>query len=304
MGIGTSKDMAICFVVFNPAQTRRMLMNYFYTKNFYDMQGLPNYTIELVYKGCKPSIPGAVHVYSNSIMFHKENLCRILETHIPRRYTKLAFLDCDVLFEDESWYDKVSMLLDTHDIVQPFETAHWLDLTYSKIMLSRKTVLCMQEKEWNFKYHPGFAWCIRRDWYKKYGFFDYAVSGSGDTLSSIVWLQKRIPKGFQSLPRSLVDEYEKFIKNMSPPRITFLSGMNVFHLYHGSRVNRQYSERHKLLNINKSIKDMTTVNCYGVLEWKHPEVWNKVFLSYFQGRNDDDLSADEIVLQTKEVQTS
>lgn len=305
MGIASSKeDMAICFVVFNPAETRRILMNYLYAKNIFDSQGLPSYTIELVYKGCKPSLPNAIHVSTNSIMFHKENLYRILEKHIPKKYTKLAFLDCDILFPDESWYYRTSLLLDTHDVVQPFETAHWMDLTYSKIMMSRKTVLCMQEKEWNFKYHPGFAWCMRRDWYRKNGFFDFAVSGSGDTLSSIVWLQKTLPKGFQSLPISLVSEYQKFIVNMKVPKITFLKDMNVFHLYHGSRVNRQYSERHKMLNIAKSIREMTTYNEDGVLEWKHPEVWNKVFLKYFQSRNDDDLSEEDIVIQEKSCQTS
>lgn len=304
MGTGSSKDMAVCFVVFNPAQTHRIMMNYLYTKNFYDSQQVPNYTIELVYEGCSPAIPNAIHVNSKSIMFHKENLYRVLEKHIPKKYTKLAFLDCDVLFENASWYRDTSLLLDTHDVVQPFETAHWTDLTYKKIMLSRKTILYLTETEWNFKHHPGFAWCVRRDWYKKNGFFDYAISGSGDTLSSLVWLKKTIPKGFQSLPYSLRNEYEKFIIYTEPPRITFLKGMNIFHLYHGSRVNRQYSERHKLLNINKSIRDMTWYNKDGVLEWKDPVEWNKVFLTYFQSRNDDDLSSDEIVMEEKSIQTS
>ena len=133
MGLTSSKpkkDMAICFVLFNPAQTKRILMNYLYVKNILELQDLPVFTLELVYKGRKPELPDAFHVEAESFMFHKENLCRILETKIPCQYTKLAFLDADVYFTDKTWYTNVSALLNTYDVVQPFERAHWLDLTY------------------------------------------------------------------------------------------------------------------------------------------------------------------------------
>lgn len=289
MGAKPSKDMAICLVVFNPSKTKRILMNYFYTKNQFDIQQLPVFTIELVYEGRTPEIPDAIHVHANSVMFHKENLYRILETKLPRKYKKLAFLDCDILFDDPKWYSKVSKLLDEYDVVQPFETAHWMDLTYTQLELSRKTVLGMKTHTWDFNYHPGFAWCMTREWYNYNGFFDYAVSGSGDTLSTAAWMKKKFPPGFQSLPKALRYEYSKFL-NKSCPKITYLKGVNVFHLYHGSRNNRQYSVRHKMLEINHSITDLVKKNPDGVYEWKHPEKWNPIFLEYFKQRNDDDLS--------------
>lgn len=294
MGAKQSKnDMAICLVVFNPSKTKRILMNYFYIKNQFLIQKLPVFTIELVYSGHTPEIPDAFHVRSNSIMFHKENLYRILETKIPRKYTKLAFIDCDILFSNPSWYSQTSKLLDTFDVVQPFETAHWMDLTYTKIELSRETVLHMKSNTWNFLYHPGFAWCMTRDWYNSTGFFDYAVSGSGDTLSAIAWLKKKLPIGFQSLPKSLRHQYSKFL-NKSCPKITYLQSIDVYHLYHGSRSNRQYSNRHKLLDINTSIEDILTKNSQGVFEWKHPKKWNPIFLQYFENRNDDSLSEESV----------
>lgn len=291
MGAKSSKsnDMAICLVVFNPSRTKRILMNYFYAKNKFEMQNLPVFTIELVYEGEKPELPNAFHVYSNSVMFHKENLYRILETKIPKKYKKLAFLDCDITFSDPSWYDKTSKLLNEYDVVQPFENAHWMDLTYNYIELSRKTVLEMKTSTWDFKYHPGFAWCMNREWYNEIGFFDYAVSGSGDTLSTAAWLKKTFPPGFQSLPKSLRHEYSKFL-NKSCPKITFLKGIDVFHLYHGSRDNRQYTVRHKMLEVTQQITDLVKPNAYGVFEWKNPKSWNPVFLEYFKNRKDDSLS--------------
>ena len=292
MGAKQSKhDMAICLVVFNPSKTKRILMNYFYAKNQFDLQKLPVFTIELIYNDQPHEIPNAFHVKTNSIMFHKENLYRVLETKIPKKYKKLAFLDCDILFPDPSWYSKTSKLLDEYDVVQPFETAHWMDLTYTQIELSRKTVLEMHTHTWDFKYHPGFAWCMTREWYNYSGFFDYAVSGSGDTLSSACWLQKKFPANFQSLPKALKHEYSKFL-NKSCPKITYLKGVDVFHLYHGSRNNRQYSTRHSLLEVKQDITDLLVINSDGVFEWKHPERWNPIFLDYFENRRDDSLSTE------------
>jgi hypothetical protein len=62
-------------------------------------------------------------------------------------------------------------------------------------------------------------------------------------------------------------------------------------LYHGSRKNRQYAERHKLLDVPLDIKDMIVLNKDGVYEWKD-KVWSEVFYAYFCQRDDDDLSAD------------
>lgn len=292
MGATTSKDMAICFVVFNPAQTKRLLMNYYYVRSKFQLQGLPVFTLELVYEGRQPEIQDAFHVHSNSYMFHKENLYRLLLKKIPKQYKKLAFLDADVFFKDPSWYEKTSKLLDTHDIVQPFETAHWLDLTYTETQLTRKSVVCNTKEAWSFDYHPGFAWAMRRKWYKHNGFFDYALSGSGDTLSTAVWLKKQFPKNFQSLPKAIRKVYEDYKKNLKAPKVTYLKEMDIYHLYHGARVNRQYAERHKFLDVDMEIQTMLLPNKEGVFEWKEPAVWNPIFKKYFDTRFDDDISVE------------
>ena len=105
-------------------------MNYHYTIKKFKLQGFPVYTLELVFSNEQPEIADAMHVYGNSYMFHKELLYRILEKRIPENYTKLAFLDCDLIFSNVSWYKQTSELLDRFDVVQPFEFAEWLDLTY------------------------------------------------------------------------------------------------------------------------------------------------------------------------------
>lgn len=294
MGCGASTslrerdDMALCFVVFNPAQSKRLMMNYLYVANLYRSFGLPVYTMELVFEGRDPEIPTSptvFHVHGKSHMFHKERLCRLLEKRVPRHFTKLAFLDADVIFDHTGWYDETSALLDTHDVVQPFEKAHWMDLSYTEIELTRETVLKMNGPVWDFKYHPGFAWAFRREWYRRYGFFDWAVSGSGDTLSTSQWMSKTFPRNFKSLPAALRYVYKEYAQH-PVPRITYRPG-DIYHLYHGSRKNRQYSERHQLLEVSQHIEQMIEINKDGVYEWVDPK-WNGVFLDYFKNRFDDD----------------
>jgi hypothetical protein len=298
----SKKDMAICLVFFNPASTKRILMNYLFVVNQFELQDLPVFTMELVFEGRKPEIADAFHVKADSFMFHKERLCRLLEKKIPREFTKLAFLDADIVFSNPDWYKITSHFLERYDVVQPFEKCHWLDLTYSENTLTRETVLKMTDKVYNTKYHPGFAWCFRRDWYNKTGFFDWAVTGSGDALSCAAWLKKTFPPNFKSCPSAIKHEFLKFYYNDSP-RITFLRGFEVSHLYHGARVNRQYVSRHELLEVDERISQLVRLNSDGVYEWIDKDKWNPLFLKYFKSRNDDDLSED-LKLNSNTVLTS
>lgn len=263
-----------------------MLMNYLYTLN--RLHKYPCYTIELVFDNRKPEIaPGenVYHLRSSSYMFYKESLCRLLETKIPKKYKKIAFLDADLLFPDDEWYSKLSAKLDSYDVVQGFEYAHWLDLTYKNVTLTRESAVKSTTETFSHAYHPGFVWGFRRDWYNRVGFFDLALSGSGDTLSVAAWMKQKLPRNSHSLPMSIRREYDEFCK-MHRPKISYLKNVHVFHLYHGSRANRQYVDRHAILNVKYDIREMIAKNACGVYEWIWSSI-NKQMLLYFVGRDDD-----------------
>jgi len=289
--------MAICLVVFNPANSKRILMNYHYVVNEFKLQGLPVFSLELVYENRQPQIADAFHVYAKSYMFHKENLCRLLEKRIPETYTKLAFIDADVIFKDKQWYSKVSQLLETHDVVQPFETVNLLDLTYRKVLVSKYGILKVVE---TFKQiqsanagEPGFVWCFRRDWYNRVGFFDDNPIGGGDSLFIGKCLNlNHAPLDIDGINILINSKYSAY-KKLENPKITYLKDSIIFHLYHGSRKNRQYWHRNFIFKNNtKSFDELSYINEYGVYEWKEPDIWNPKFLQYFLERYDDDLSCE------------
>jgi len=296
MGQSSSKkyDTALCFVYFNPSKSKRILMNYLYTIN--RLHQYPCYTLELTFNDKQPEIPASsnvFHVKSQSYMFHKERLCRLLETKIPKKYKKIVFLDADIIFSDPSWYSQMSKKLNIYDVVQGFEFAHWFDLTYKNVMLTREPSAKFDNEVFSHELHPGFIWGFRREWYNKVGFFDWAVSGSGDTLSVAGWKKQKFDKYFKSLPLSIKSVYEEFC-TIKRPKMSFLENIHIFHLYHGSRINRQYVDRHNMLNIARDIRTLIKVNKHGVYEWVDNKTWNPKMLSYFNTRDDDGVEIIEL----------
>jgi len=287
--VSFSTEMAICIVIFNPAKSKKIIQNY-YTMMSY-LKEYPVYVLELLYADAKPEIrpqKRVYHAYTNSVMFHKENLCRVLETHhIPSKYKKIAFVDADLIWDVESdWYEKAKAALDTHDVVQLFDSCQWLD-PWGYPEMRRQSVIKMKSETYDSGFHPGFAWAFRRDWYRKVGFFDYAVTGSGDTLSAIKWLDKKIPHNFKSVPAPMTNAYAEFCAKPQP-RITCLRDVEVSHLYHGSRKNRKYVERHALLDTNIDIRKLLYTNRWGVYEWTDTK-WSTILQYYFISRGDDDV---------------
>lgn len=305
MGCNTSKDVAVGFVLFNPSKSKRIIMNYLYTKNIMEKQGIPTFTMELILNDNLPELTeedNVFHVHGNSVMFHKERLCRILETKIPQTYTKLVFCDADIIFRRKDWYPELSKLLDSHDVVHPFTEGVWKDLTYKQELVKRKTSLLSKGDFIDPIFHPGFVWAFRRDWYNKIGFFDYAITGSGDTLSCAAWMGRKFPESSRSYPKqALRERYEEYINKISKnkPRLTYMEGA-VEHLWHGSRQNRKYAERHRLIEHIEGVDSILKINSDGVFEFNDDvlELWNPLFIKYFEERNDDDLSPVESTTTT------
>ena len=281
--IPTRKDMAVCFVFFNPARSKKMLMNYFYTIEKLKLASIPFYTLELTFDDHAPEIADAFHVKGNSVLFHKESLCVLLEKRVPRHFKKLLFLDADIVFGKPGWYDELSRLLSTYEVVQPFSTCVWLDSTYTKMVQSRLSVAYMNRtKTYNPTYHPGFGWAFQRKWFKEVGFYQYGITGSGDTLSAAAWLGVKFsPSYLRPAFQASYEEYSQIIV----PKLACITG-TVYHLWHGTATNRKYVDRHRILDGVRDVRSIVEANPQGVLELKDKTIESKM-REYFTSREDD-----------------
>jgi hypothetical protein len=222
-------------------------------------------------------------------MFQKERLCYVLEKYISEKYTKILFLDCDIIFNNLNWYDDISNLLDTHNVVHPFTTAVWLDITYKNIYLRKDSILhnklsSNSSNVWN--YHSGFGWAFQRKWFNEIGFFQYCIIGGGDTCSTFGWL--KLSYNGPSIFKSIIIEYNRFLK-YNKPSIGYISGC-IYHLYHGSRKNRQLGIRYNIIKNIENIQDILIIEENKPFEFK-PEYsyLNEYIKEYLKNRDDDSI---------------
>ena len=286
-------DLAIGFALFNYTKSKRLVVNYLYTLEKMKVANIPTFTIELVIEGERPTIKDAFHVYGDSYLFLKENLFRILETKIPEKYTKLLLLDADIIFDNPDWYNMLSQRLEEFDVVHCFQTAQWLDITYTNFIQSEATTFVLAQDKQNTPlgktnkshYHSGFGYAFRRSWYNHAGFVDKAIIGGGDLLFTYGVFGLKYPR------QQGLHIYDSILKewflNIQMVRISYLP-VTVYHLFHGGMRKRQYVSRNEIFKDFENIEDAITINEYGVYELIDKS-YNDLLLNYFSGRDDDSI---------------
>lgn len=299
----TQTDTAVLIAFFNPGRFKRILKNALYIISILKENKIPCYVVECTFHKHKPQIPGATLVLkSDSYMFYKEQLLNKLEPLVPDSYTKLVFLDADVLLDTPDWIDQISMSLETNDIVQPFNQACWLTpdntrirskkMSYAFAIVTKKTINTNTIHD----YHPGFVWGFKREVFRKLGgFFPRSIVGGGDVAFILNLFPihvtddlffRAINSGFGKVILEAWRAYNHTFKTVNPT-LGFLAN-RALHLFHGVKESRQYVTRYE--DISKALKgtwdDEIVTNADGLFEFKRKEL-NTVVLNYFKGRDED-----------------
>ena len=280
-------DLAIGLVYFNANKSKRILMNYLYVVEKLKIANIPYYTME-VYSDI-PDLKDAFHIKTNFILFQKEHLCHLLEKRIPNKYTKIAFIDGDIVFDNPNWYNELSRKLDTFNIVQAFKKFIRLDITYSKILDETLAFIFRKEfgnvshvKNTRLGFNPGGAWGFQRDWFKKIGFFQDDVIGASDTYSALSWGITKDEYVYPEYIKKSIQEYKNKINKV--PSSSYIN-TNIYHLWHGPIMNK-YKTRKNIFKGIKDIKDVISTDSNGVYVLKD-KVLQKKFTRYFNRRDDD-----------------
>ncbi len=300
----TRSDMAVLLVYFNACSYKSLERNLRLTYQSLIDAEIPVFLVEHLFKDQEPLFPenGSTifNTRSDSYMFYKENLQNWLMPRIPLQFTKFYTMDCDLIFSSPTWYDDVSALLDTHDAVQPIQDAIWLKSDLKTIHMKRPSFAYGNNlgKTLNLsKYQPGLAWAFRREFIEPIGIFDLNVLGSGDTILSSALLQINSIEEFWKMT-NIEDDYKStnnYINLFKNVRIIYCPNNTVYHLWHGSKLNRGYNNRYTLFKLyclkNNIFRyaDLFEKNTYGLYEYKENarEDLNKILLDYFKNRDED-----------------
>ncbi len=245
-------DLAIVAVFFNPAGYRSTVENFrkFYA-NMQD-QGIPLHAVELAF-GDGPfyvaDLPGVREARTADAMWQLERMTNHIIAGLPDRYTKVAWLDTDVFFENRNWFRETSEALDQYQVIQPFRDAVWLKEDGSEMRRLPGVVHAMTDSRRlacdPAKIHPGFAWAARRELIGKHGLPDFSILGGADRILAnavfdVEWAREMsyFPLAVQQRIRDWRTQFSADVKD----RAGHLNGA-IYHLWHGSLAHRKYHVR-------------------------------------------------------------
>jgi hypothetical protein len=259
------------------------------------------YIVEIVYPGQKYIITDSsnknhLQLSADTALWHKENMVNLgVKKLLPNKWKAFAWIDADIEFENPNWaHDCLRVLNGKYDIVQLW--SHCTDLdNYGNTMnvFSSAGYQHAQGKKYKNKgfdyWHPGFAWAMTRKGYEKInGLYDKAILGSGDNII----LFSLMGMGVKAIHHESTDSYKQSIldyqSKINHLRFGYIPGV-IKHYYHGSKKNRKYSERWKIL-VNHSYSPSMIRYKDGIIvpTEQFPEKLKYDILHYFKERNEDE----------------
>jgi hypothetical protein len=292
-------------VISNPClyAIRYILMKEFAKRMEVDEKDVILYVVELAYGKQRflvtdPKNPRHLQIRTQVPLWHKENMINVGVTRLlPANWKAMAWIDADVEFENTSWAsDTLKVLNGSKDIVQLF--SHCLDMKLDK---STSRVFSSFGYQYSKKspyygvgpdfWHPGYAWaCSRKAYEKMGGLFDKGILGSGDHVMSFAMIghaNKSANERYSDAYKQSAIDFQDRVVNL---RLGYIPGV-IRHHYHGSKKNRQYSERWEILiRYNYDPDIHLDYNKDGIIvPSKHfPEGLKTDIFTYFAERNEDE----------------
>jgi GR25 family glycosyltransferase involved in LPS biosynthesis len=288
--------LAVITTFFNPKSYINIKYNYsIFSKKIKEKADL--FTIELSFDGefyCNDKNTIKINGNKNNVLWQKERLLNILLEKIPKEYTNIAWIDCDILFNNPNWVEECNKKLENCKVVQLYEFADRLNEKDEVGSISRGIISRISEiKKVDLNISlgiPGFAWAARREVLEEIGFLDTQIIGGGDSLMCNSFLGNNntgiVNQMNESWKKHYIDWSNKAIQVVNKS-VDFVSG-RITHLYHGQMSNRKYNERYNILtkyDFNPEFDLNKDENGLWTLKNKMIE---EELSQYFEERDEDD----------------
>ena len=295
----------VILVLSNPClyATRYILLREFVKRIEEEEENVNLFIVELLYGNQRFIITDSknknhLQIKCKTPLWHKENMVNMGVKHLlPKDYKAFAWIDADVEFENTTWaIDTLKILNGSKDVVQLF--SHCVDMDKDKTTLnifnSFGYSFCKNKKyaKKTLDYwHPGYAWAITRKAYERIGgLYDKGVLGSGDNIMAFSFINKAENATNINYSEDYNDSILEFQKKAKTLRLGYVPGV-IRHHYHGSKKNRNYTERWVILmkHAFSPINHITYDN-NGILvpTIEFSEEFKKDIMDYFRERKEDE----------------
>jgi hypothetical protein len=296
----------VVIVISNPClfARRYILLKEFVQRMELEESNIHLYVVELAYGKQKFIVTDSknkkhLQIRTEHPLWHKENMINVgIKKLLPQDWKAVAWIDADVEFESPTWVkDTLKILNGSKDIIQLF--SHCVDMDqheeamniFPSFGFQYTKQLPYSKKPVNF-WHPGYAWaCTRKTYEMMGGLYEKGILGSGDNIMALSFVQKAkyaINENYTEDYKNSIYEFQSKVKTI---RIGYVPGI-IRHYYHGSKKNRNYTNRWKMLvDHNFSPSEHITIDENGILipTDSCPIGLLNDINDYFKSRNDDEM---------------
>ena len=299
------EKLNVIIVISNPClyATRYILLREFVKRIEEEEENVNLFIVELIYEKQRFIVTDSknknhLQLKCKTPLWHKENMINIgVKQLLPKDYKAFAWIDADIEFESTTWaLDTLKILNGSKDVVQLF--SHCVDMDKDKSTMNifnsfgySFSKMKKYEKKTHDYWHPGYAWAITRKAYEKIGcLYDKGILGSGDNIMAFSFINKvehATNANYNEDYNSSMLEFQKKAKTL---RLGYVPGV-IRHYYHGSKKNRNYTERWIILmkHAFSPIKHIT-YDYNGILAptIEFSDEFKKDIMDYFHERKEDE----------------
>jgi hypothetical protein len=283
----SAPDICAITCVFNCQESEQKFRNLQQMSGPFLWNEIPLYIVEACQTGHSlrlPSTSRTIQLVGGDAVWQKERLINVALERIPKHYTKIAWVDADILFENKLWLSEASALLEIHNVVQLCERIIRLPIgrhQYSGHGEVWETFGSIYQKEPNLLLqgnfglhgHTGAGWAARRSMFDGIGLYDYCVAGGADHLMAHAFcgdwesecVSKMLSDGSQWHLHAT--EWAEQVYSRARARVGVVKG-SALHLWHGNLATRQHVHRFTALhahNYDPSVD--VTIGADGLLYW-------------------------------------
>jgi len=289
-----NNDIAVISTFFNPLKYKNRYENYLKFQDFIYECGLKDhfYVSEVLYKNDEPFInhKNILRFKTEDILWHKERALNLTVKTLPKQYTKVVWVDTDIIWSNINWWKEVIKLLEEYNIIQPFAYCKFLNshfnLDHTQMSIFHRLFRINNGLPTFHAIHYGGTMAYNRKYFECVELYDKDIIGGGDFISNISILKMPIDENVQAFDPELdsyIEKSGKYLEN----KYHYLDD-SVYHLYHGQLHDRQYIKRYSILK-NYIFNDMCEKDDNGLYKFKST-VSQKIksqFLDYFKTKNED-----------------
>ena len=299
------EKLNVIIVISNPClyAKRYKLLNEFVRRIQEEEEYVNLFIVEMIYNNQKFFVTNKnnknhLQLKTDTPLWHKENMVNLaVKNLLPSSYKAFAWIDADIEFENNSWaLDTLKILNGSKDIVQLF--SHCIDMNNENANINIFNSFGYsfnKNKKYTQKgidyWHPGYAWAITRKAYEKVGgLYDKGILGSGDNIMALSLINKCVYINNINYDDDYNNSMLEYQKKASKLRLGYVPGV-IRHYFHGSKQNRQYTERWKILMKYKySPIEHITYNKQGIIipTKTFSSDFKEDILNYFRERKEDD----------------